>query len=70
MYHIFLNSCVDKHLGSFHILIIEISAAMNIGVHASFGTVLLLGYMARSGISESYGSFCLFVCLFVTFKGT
>ena len=57
MYHIFfLYSCVDKRLGSLHILIIEISAAMNIGVHVSCGIMVLLGYMPSSGFSESYGS--------------
>ena len=30
------------------------SAAMNIGVHVSFQTIVLSGYMLRTGIAESY----------------
>ena len=30
---------------------------MNIGVHVSFRNVVFLGYMPRSGIAGSYGSF-------------
>ena len=37
MYHIFfIHSSVDRYLGCFHVLAIRNSAAMNIGVHASF----------------------------------
>ena len=35
MYHIFTYSCVDGHLGSFHILAIVNSAPMNFGVRWS-----------------------------------
>ena len=36
MYHIFMHSYVDGHLGDFHDLAIVDSAAVNIGVHVSF----------------------------------
>ena len=35
MYHIFIYSCVDGHLGSFHILAIVNSAPRNTGVQWS-----------------------------------
>ena len=51
MYHnFFIHSSVDGHLGSFHVLAIVNSAAMNNGIHVSFS-----GYMLRSGIAGSYG---------------
>ena len=53
MYHnFFIHSSVDGHLGSFHVLAIVNSAAMNNGIHVSFS-----GYMLRSGIAGSYGGF-------------
>ena len=57
MYHIFfIHSSVDGHLGCFHVLAIVNSAAMNIGVHVSFWTMVFSGYMPSSGIAGSYGS--------------
>ena len=56
MYHIFIHSSVDGHLGCFHVLTIVNSAAMNIGVYESFQTMFFSRYMPRSEIAESYGS--------------
>ena len=57
MYHIiFIHSSVDGYLGCFHVFAIVYSAAVNIGVHASFWIMFFSGYMPRSGIIGSYGS--------------
>ena len=71
MYHIlFIQFSDDGHLGCFHVLAIENSAAMNIQVHVSFSRKVLSGYMPKSGIAGSYGSsmysfhFFFFFCLF------
>ena len=57
MYHIFfIHSSVDGHLGCFYVLAIVNSAALNIGMHVSFRTMVFLGYMPRSEIAGSYGS--------------
>ena len=58
MYHnFFIHSSVDEHLGCFHVLAIENSAAINNGIHVSFSILVSLGYMSRSEISGSYGGF-------------
>ena len=57
MYHNFIHSSVDGHLGCFHVLAIVNSAAMNTGVHVSFSILVSSGYMPRSGIAGSYGGF-------------
>ena len=46
-----------QDLGYFHVLAIVKSAAMNSGVHVSFSILVFSGYMPRSGIAGSYGSF-------------
>ena len=51
-----MHSSVNIHLGFSHVLAIVDSAAMNIGVHVSFGIRVSFGYMSRRGITESYGS--------------
>ena len=58
MYHdLFIHSSVSGHLGCFHVLAIVNSAAVNNGIHVSFSTLVSSGYMTRSEIAGSYGSF-------------
>ena len=58
MYHnFFIHSSVDGHLGCFHVLAIVNSAAMNNGIHVSFSIFVSSGYMPKSGIVGSNGSF-------------
>ena len=58
MYHSFLiHSPVDGHLGCFQVLAAVNSAAMNNGIHVSLSILVSSGYMHRSGIDGSYGSF-------------
>ena len=58
MYHnFFILSSVDEHLGCFHVLAIVYSAAKNKGIYMSFSILVSSGYMPRSGIAGSYGSF-------------
>ena len=58
VYHIFIQSSVDEHLGCFHVLAIVNSAAVNTGVHISFQISVLSfsGYIPRGAIAGSYGS--------------
>ena len=56
-YHpVFIQSPVDGRSGCFHVLAVVNSAAVNIGVHGAFRTLLLFGYMPRSGVAGSYGN--------------
>jgi len=58
MYHnFFIHFTVNGHLGCFHVLAIENSAAMNNGIHVSFSVLVSSRYMPRSGIAGSYGGF-------------
>ena len=60
MYHIFIHSPVDGHLGCFHVLAIINSATVNTGVHVSFQSMVFSTYMPRSGIAGSYSSIFIF----------
>ena len=57
-YNFFIYSSVSGYLGRFHVLAIIVnSAAMNSEIHVSLSILFSLGYMPRSGIAGSYGSF-------------
>ena len=60
MYHIFIRSSIDEHLGCFHVLAIVNSAAVNTGVYVSFQIVVFSGYTPKSGIAGSYDSSVFF----------
>ena len=56
-FHVFsIHSSVDGHLYGLHVLTTVNNAAMNIGVHGSFLTMIFSAYMPRNGIAGSYGS--------------
>ena len=56
MYHTFIHSSINRHLGCFHVLAIVNSAAVNIRVHISFQTMAFSRYIPRNGISGLYGN--------------
>ena len=58
IYHnFFIHSSVDGHLIASHVIAIVNSAAVNNGIHVSLSILVSSGYMPRSGIAGSYGSF-------------
>ena len=46
-----------RHLGCFHVLAVENSAAINIEVHVSLSILVSSVYMPSNGIAGSYGSY-------------
>ena len=61
MYHIFIYSSVNGHLGYLHLLVIVNSAARSTGAHVSFLTVFFSQYKPKSRTDRSYGS-SIFSC--------
>ena len=58
MYHnFFIHSSISGHQDCFLVLAIVNSATMNNGIHVSLSILVSSGYMPRSGIAGSYGSF-------------
>jgi len=57
MYHIFIHSSDDGHLGCFYVLAVVNSATVNTGVHVSFWIMFFSRYVSSNGIVGSYGSF-------------
>ena len=71
MYHIFwIHSSVDGHLGCFHVLAIENSASVNIGVHVSLRIVVFSGWMARIIYAVFLFLFFSFFLSFLPFRAT
>ena len=62
MYHVLNHSSVDGYLRCFRVLTTANSAAVNIGVYVSFPTIVLSGYVPRSGVDGSYGN-SIFSCM-------
>ena len=52
----FIHPSADRHLGCSDVLAIVNSAAMNVGVHASFQIMVFSSYMRRNGSARSHGS--------------
>ena len=61
MYHIFVHSSVHGRLNCVCVLAVVNTAAMSIGVHASFQirVFVLSGYMPRGRVGGSMPTFCL-----------
>ena len=59
MFHCIYVLHVFRHLGSFCVLALVNSTAMNIGVHVSFPNRISSAYMPRSGTAGLHGN-CIF----------
>ena len=57
-----IYTSVNGHLGCFHVLVIETSAAANIGARASLSFMVFSGYLSSRGIVDHM------VILFLVFK--
>ena len=57
MYHNFIHSSVNGHLGCFYVLAIVNGTSVNNGIHVSLSILVSSEYMPRSGIVGSYGGF-------------
>ena len=64
MYHIFIHSSVDGHLGGFHFLVIVNSATVNTGVHVTFQIMVFFRYLPGAGSQDNK------VTLFLVSQGT
>ena len=64
VYHIFIHASVGGCLGCFHVLATVSSAAMNIGVHASFGIIFFLNICPEVGLLDHMAT------LFLIFRGS
>ena len=53
---IFIHSTADGHLGHPRVSATVTNAAVSKGVHVSFQSRVLFGYMPKSGIAGSYGN--------------
>ena len=51
MYHVFIHSSVDGHLGCFHFLVIVNSATA--GVHVTFQIMVFFRYMPGAGSQDN-----------------
>ena len=56
MYHIFIHSSVDGHLGCFDVLPTVNSAAMKVGGACIFSDMIFSRYMPKNGIAGPFGS--------------
>lgn len=57
-YILFIHSCIDGHLDSFHILILWINTALNIQVHPNFSLGCFLFLVIPSGAQRLFLAWC------------